>query len=181
MNERPRLMLVDDDENLRERLALALWDRGYEVRTAGDGTRALTVAAEFRPQMAVVDLRMPGMSGLELIGQLVDQQPGIEIIVLTGYGSIATAVDAVRLGARGYLTKPADADEVQAAFARGRSSPLQELEDEEWSSPSLARTEWERIQEVLAEARGNISEAARRLGLHRRTLQRKLQRFPPPS
>ncbi len=179
MTPRARLLLVDDDESLRERLALALEDRGYEVRTACDGTQALAVALDFLPKMAVVDLRMPGMSGLELIRQLAEGHPELEIIVLTGYGSIATAVDAVRLGARGYLTKPADADEVLAAFARGRSSPLQEVEDEDWSSPSLARTEWERIQEVLAEAGGNISEAARRLGLHRRTLQRKLQRYPP--
>lgn len=178
---RQRLLLVDDDERLRERLARALAERGLEVRTARDGALGLTVAEQFRPELAVVDLRMPGMGGLELIRDLVRCCPGIEVIVLTGYGSIATAVDAVRLGARGYLTKPADADEVLAAFARGRASPLTPAEGEDWASPSLARTEWERIQEVLAETGGNISETARRLGLHRRTLQRKLQRHPPPD
>ncbi|MCK6502649.1 response regulator [Myxococcota bacterium] len=179
MSDRPGILLVDDDERLRERLALALWDRGYEVRTAKDATVALAVAEVWKPARAVVDLRMPGMSGLELIRNLRAKVPEVEIVVLTGYGSIATAVDAVRLGAIGYVNKPADADEVLAAFDRGEADPLDSVEEEGWQTPSLARAEWEHIQAVLAETGGNISEAARRLGLHRRTLQRKLQKKPP--
>lgn len=179
MTERPGLLLVDDDERLRERLALALWDRGYEVRTAKTTDHALRVAENWMPQRAVVDLRMPGASGLELIRALRKAIPTIEIVVLTGYGSIATAVDAVRLGAIGYVNKPADADMVLAAFERGESEPLTEVDEAEWRTPTLARAEWEHIQTVLAETGGNISEAARRLGLHRRTLQRKLKKRPP--
>lgn len=181
MAERPTLLLVDDDDRLRERLALALWDRGYEVRTARDAEHALRVVALWTPARAVVDLRMPGASGLELIRRLKERLPTLEIVVLTGFGSIATAVDAVRLGAIGYLNKPADADAVLEAFARGRAAPSTEVEEQEWHEPSLARSEWERIQAVLNECEGNISEAARRLGLHRRTLQRKLQKEPPPE
>ncbi|NOY26538.1 MAG: response regulator [Oligoflexia bacterium] len=179
MTQRPGILLVDDDERLRERLALALWDRGFEVRTAKDAAVALAVAESWLPARAVIDLRMPGMSGLELIRELKALYPSIEIVVVTGYGSIATAVDAVRLGAIGYVNKPADADEVLAAFERGEADPLASVEEPGWETPTLARAEWEHIQAVLAETGGNISEAARRLGLHRRTLQRKLQKRPP--
>lgn len=179
MTDRPCLLLVDDDERLRERLALALWDRGYEVRTAKNTEHALRVAENWSPDRAVVDLRMPGASGLELVKALRERLPAIEVVVLTGYGSIATAVDAVRLGAIGYVSKPADADMVLAAFERGEHEPMTEVEEEGWKTPTLARAEWEHIQTVLSETGGNISEAARRLGLHRRTLQRKLKKRPP--
>ena len=179
MSDRPGLLLVDDDERLRERLALALWDRGYEVRTARDANQALHVVDAWKPDRAVVDLRMPGMSGLELVRELRMKVTDLPIVVLTGYGSIATAVDAIRLGARGYVTKPASADDVLAAFDRAEAEPLASVEEEGWHTPTLARSEWEHIQTVLAETGGNISEAARRLGLHRRTLQRKLQKKPP--
>lgn len=179
MSDRPRLLLVDDDERLRERLGLALHDRGYEVRTAKDTAHAMRVADAWTPERVVVDLRMPGQSGLELIKQLKEFVPDVEIVVLTGYGSIATAVDAVRLGALGYVNKPADADMVLAAFDRGEAEPMTEVAEDDWRTPTLARAEWEHIQTVLSETGGNISEAARRLGLHRRTLQRKLQKKPP--
>jgi len=179
VSDRPTLLLVDDDERLRERLALALWDRGYEVRTAKNTEHAIRVAENWEPERAVVDLRMPGASGLELIKELRERVEGIEIVVLTGYGSIATAVDAVRLGAIGYVNKPADADMVLAAFDAGENEPLTEVTEDGWRTPTLARAEWEHIQTVLAETGGNISEAARRLGLHRRTLQRKLKKRPP--
>ena len=130
------------------------------------------------PELAVVDLKMPGKSGLELVKALREIDPATKMLVLTGYGSIATAIDAVRLGATYYLSKPADADDIVAAFARGEAPPL-EPPDIEYKAPSLARAEWEHINRVLSDCGGNISEAARRLGIHRRSLQRKLQKYPP--
>lgn len=125
----------------------------------------------------MVDLRMPGRGGLELVRALHALDASTRIIVLTGYGSIATAVEAVKLGAFNYLPKPADVDDLLLAFSRGPGEPGQVTED--FQPPTLARAEWEHIQRVLADCGGNISEAARRLGLHRRSLQRKLQKYPP--
>lgn len=170
-----RILLVDDDERLRERLALALRDRGHDVRTA-DGPDTALAALEAEPSHAVVDLRMLKGPGLPLVRELLERRPQLRIVVLTGYGSIATAVEAIRLGAVDYLTKPAHADMVLAAFAK--KEPLDEVE---YEPPSLARAEWEHIQRVLDDCGGNISEAARRLGVHRRTLQRKLATRPPQS
>ncbi|WP_428263224.1 response regulator transcription factor [Haliangium sp.] len=178
MSERPSILLVDDDEVFRRRLARALDERGYDVRTAVDYDDALAEARRDPPELAVVDLRMPGHSGLELIRALKDLDPTTKTIVLTGYGSIANAIDAMRLGAHYYLAKPADADDIEAAFARGESPPLQPPEPQ-YQAPSLARAEWEHINRVLSDCGGNISEAARRLGIHRRSLQRKLQKYPP--
>ena len=113
-----RLLLVDDGEVFRERLARAFRERGYAVRTAGDFDEALASAREHAPQLAVIDLRMPGRGGLELLRELKRLDPSIHVLVLTGYGSIATAVEAVRLGACNYLPKPADADDILAAFQR---------------------------------------------------------------
>ena len=172
------LLVVDDDRALRERLARALRDRGLKVRTAASFDEAVTRARESCPARAVVDLRMPGRSGLELVRELREIAPAIEIVVLTGYGSIATAVEAMRLGAVHYLSKPADAEDVLAAFERNQEPPADPAEP---MAPSLARAEWEHINRVLADAGGNVSEAARRLGLHRRSLQRKLSKFPPRS
>ena len=166
------LLLVDDDEVFRSRLALALRARHYEVREASTAAMAIALAESETPERAIVDLRIPGGSGLEVVKALKALDPSTEIVVLTGYGSIATAIDAVRLGARDYLTKPADADRIVAAL-EGR--PAGEGPEE---TPSLARVEWEHIQRVLADAEGNVSEAARRLGVHRRSLQRKLARYP---
>lgn len=171
------LLVVDDDPVLRERLARALRDRGIEVRTAADGDEALECAREQAPAGAVVDLRMPGRSGLELVRELRAIAPETQIVVLTGYGSIATAVEAIRAGAVHYLPKPADADDVLAAFSQGSRAAA----ETEPAAPSLARAEWEHINRVLADCDGNVSEAARRLGLHRRSLQRKLAKFPPRS
>ena len=107
----PSILLVDDDEVLRERLAQAIRARGYEVKTAGNAAEALREVASESPEMAVLDLKMPGMSGLELLRELRQQDPATRVLMLTGYGSIATAVQAVREGAVGYLPKPADADD----------------------------------------------------------------------
>lgn len=172
------LLIVDDDEILRERLAKAFRARGFDVRTAGSAEEAMVLAREESPEMAVVDLRMPGQSGLELVRDLKALDEGTRVVVLTGYGSIATAVEAVRLGAANYLAKPADADDIVDAFARGEAPPLSGPTSSH-QAPTLARAEWEHINRVLADCNGNISEAARRLGLHRRSLQRKLQKYPP--
>ncbi len=170
----PSILLVDDDEVLRERLAQAIRARGYEVRTAGSADEALREATKDSPEMAVLDLRMPGMNGLELLREIRKQDPATRVLMLTGYGSIATAVQAVREGAVGYLPKPADADEIIAAL-----NGTQTMTEKGVETPSLARAEWEHIQRVLADCGGNISEAARRLGIHRRSLQRKLHKYPP--
>jgi len=185
VSERPSLLVVDDDEVLRERLVRAFRERAYDAVGVANGDDALALAAADPPELAVVDLRMPGRSGLEVVRELIALDPATLVVVLTGYGSIATAVEAIRIGAKHYLTKPADADEILRAFQRdgapastpgGFAQPAGASEPE---TPSLARTEWEHIQRVLADVNGNVSEAARRLGLHRRSLQRKLAKYPP--
>ncbi len=172
------MLLVDDSDEFRERLARAFSDRGYEVRTAANYDEALLQVRRQVPHRAVIDLRMPGRSGLELVRDLKELAPSIELLVLSGFGSIATAVDAVRLGATNFLTKPADADDILAGFERGNAEvnvpPATAHE-----VPSLARAEWEHIHRVLADCGGNISEASRRLGIHRRSLQRKLRKRAP--
>jgi two-component system, response regulator RegA len=178
VDEQPSILLVDDDEVFRERLARALRERGWEVRTAGDYASAMEAARAESPQHALVDLRMPGRSGLELVRDLKACDATTRVVVLTGYGSIATAVDAVRLGASHYLPKPADADEIIAAFSRDEREPLRGTADD-FKAPSLARAEWEHINRVLSDCGGNISESARRLGMHRRSLQLKLKKYPP--
>ncbi|MBV8758715.1 MAG: response regulator [Deltaproteobacteria bacterium] len=177
--QKTSILIVDDDEVYRTRLARAFVDRGYDVRTAHDYDSAVAVAQADSPELAVVDLKMPGKSGLELVQALREIDPSTKTVVLTGYGSIATAIDAVRLGATYYLSKPADADDIVAAFARAEAPPLEPSADHDYKAPSLARAEWEHINRVLSDAGGNISEAARRLGIHRRSLQRKLQKYPP--
>jgi two-component system response regulator RegA len=170
------LLLVDDDEVLRERLGRALRERGFEVTTAASGEAAIAIARRDAPEFAVVDLRMPGASGIEVLDALRAIDPATRVLMLTGYGSITTAVEATRRGAVGYLSKPADADEVVAALT-GRAAAEDKVDID---TPSLARTEWEHIQRVLTDCAGNISETARRLGIHRRSLQRKLHKYPPP-
>ena len=172
------ILVVDDDPVFRERLARALRARGFEVSTASDYESAMVLAREDSPELAVIDLRMPGHSGLELLRDLLALDPTTRVVVLTGYGSIATAVDAIRMGAVHYLSKPADADEILAAFVRKDLPPLSPPPFD-FTAPSLARAEWEHINRVLSDCGGNISEAARRLGLHRRSLQRKLAKYPP--
>ena len=179
MQDHPlRILLVDDDEVFRSRLARAFAERGYDVRTAENYDEALALAESDSPEFAVIDLRMPGRSGLELVRALKDIDPATKSVVLTGYGSIATAIDAIRVGATYYLPKPADTDDIIAAFARGEA-PALEPPEKGYQAPSLARAEWEHINRVLSDCGGNISEAARRLGIHRRSLQRKLQKYPP--
>jgi two-component system response regulator RegA len=179
----PSILLVDDDERLRSRMARAFEERGYEAQQADGYERAIEIAEHESAEYAVVDLRMPGTSGLEVVRELHRIDPATKIVVLTGYGSIATALEAVRLGATHYLTKPANVDEVIAAFDRGGAQTAVEAPptgSEAPETPSLARVEWEHIQRVLTDCGGNITKAAEKLGIHRRSLQRKLSKFPMP-
>jgi len=180
---KPSILLVDDDERLRSRMARAFEERGYEVQQAEEYETAVAVAERESTEFAVVDLRMPGKSGLEVVRELHRIDAATKIVVLTGYGSIATALEAVRLGATHYLTKPADVDEVIASFERDAipdNSEASTTQDEAPQTPSLARVEWEHIQRVLTDCGGNITKAAEKLGIHRRSLQRKLAKFPMP-
>ena len=171
------LLVVDDDEAFRTRLVRALTARGFIVTGAASYDEALAAAEADTPECALVDLKLPGRSGLDVVRDLRAMDGTTTIVVLTGYGSIATAVQSVKLGASSYLTKPVDADQIAAAF---------ELKggDDEPPSPAvqpLARVEWEHIQRVLVDCDGNVSQAARLLGIHRRSLQRKLLKNPVPE
>ena len=181
-NEGQSVLLVDDDEVFRERLKKSLVERGFDVRCAQDVPSALINASADPPELAVVDLRMPGPSGLSLVDSLIALDPATRVVVLTGWGSVATAVEAMKRGAVHYLQKPVALAEVLAALAApsSTSSSTSTLTTSSTETlPSLARQEWEYIHKVLGECDDNISEAARRLGLHRRSLQRKLQKLPP--
>ena len=170
------LLIVDDDEPFRARLMRAFSDRGFDVSGASSVDDALALARVDTPELALVDLRLPGKSGLELVKALREMDATTTIVVLTGYGSIATAVESVKLGATSYLTKPVDADQIVAAFDRAPST-----ERAIPTAQPLARVEWEHIQRVLADCDGNLSHAARVLGIHRRSLQRKLSKNPIPE
>ncbi|MGB4467150.1 MAG: response regulator transcription factor [Azovibrio sp.] len=173
--EAPRLLLVDDDEIFRAVLARALERRGFQVQAADCPAAALPLARQFSPGYAVVDLRLGDASGLGLIEALHALDPRTRIVMLTGYASIATAVEAIKLGATHYLTKPADPDEIIAAL--GRTSGDADIPVAA-HPPSVERLEWEHIQKVLNQHQGNISATARALKMHRRTLQRKLAKRP---
>lgn len=173
------ILVVDDDDLLRQQLARAFERRGLEVRTAANIAEAKALITEESPELAVVDLKMPDGSGMKLLELLHQVDPTTKSVMLTGYGSIATAIDAVRLGATYFLQKPADADEILNVFLRGETASADATAETAPKAPSLARAEWEHINRVLNDCAGNVSEAARRLGLHRRSLQRKLQKFPP--
>lgn len=170
----PLVLVVDDDETYRTALARAFERRGLSVAVADSVAAALPLIERRPPQYASVDLRMPGSSGLELVRHLAKLEPRPAIVVLTGYGSIATAVEAVKLGAKDYLTKPADANDLLRAF--GASMP--DAGPAPTEVPSLARVEWEHISRVVQECGGNISQAARLLKMQRRSLQRKLAKYP---
>jgi two-component system response regulator RegA len=172
------IILVDDEEQFRGRLARAFINRGYTVFEAADVDGALEKIKENKPDWALVDLKMPGKSGLDLIREAKEFLPFLKIVVLTGYGSIATATEAVKLGAHYYLPKPADVDDILNAFEKDSELPGVP-EQNEFEAPSLARAEWEHIQRVLNDCDNNITAAAHKLGIHRRTLQRKLYKYAP--
>jgi two-component system, response regulator RegA len=171
----PSLLIVDDDKAFLERLARAMESRGFIVQTAESVAEGLASIEKAPPAYAVVDMRLGDGSGIEVISALKDRRPEARGIVLTGYGNIATAVNAVKLGAVDYLSKPADADEVCAAL---RSGPG--LKPELPENPMSAdRVRWEHIQRVYELCGRNVSETARRLSMHRRTLQRILAKRAP--
>lgn len=174
MADKENCLLVDDDPVFVDVMARALGKRGYEIITAHDVNSAEALLKKHQFQKALVDLKMEGRSGLALIEQIHAVQPNCRTVMLTGYSSIATAVEAMRLGAYNYLCKPASVAEVLAAFDTSASSGVDIPEN----PPSVERVEWEHIQKVLAENDGNISATARALGMHRRTLQRKLLKKP---
>ncbi|MBI1989559.1 MAG: response regulator transcription factor [Betaproteobacteria bacterium] len=174
-DDRPSLLLVDDDVTFCSVLSKALEHRGFQVRVAHTVAGAMSHIQRGAPEYAVIDLKMPDQSGLMLVSKLNALGERTKIVVLTGYASIATAVEAIKLGAAYYLSKPADADDIVAAFHResgDHSAPVSE------KPPSVNRVEWEHINRVLMENHGNISATAKALGMHRRTLQRKLNKHP---
>ncbi|QDT12167.1 response regulator transcription factor [Stieleria marina] len=172
------ILLVDDTLVLRERLSMAMEQRGFRVETAGNFDEAVAVFNKNPTDLAVLDLRMPGRTGLELLRRLLQMKPNTRIIMLSGFGSIPASIDAVRAGAVNFLSKPADADDILSAFLRG-DEPTVPDGAVAFPAPSLARNEWEHIHRVLSDCGNNISEAARRLGIHRRSLQRKLRKRAP--
>jgi two-component system response regulator RegA len=171
-------LVVDDNDLLRDRLAEAITERGYKTQTAKNYDEAVRRVQEEPPELAVIDLKMPGKSGLDLLRTLKDLSPETKAVVCTGFGSIANAVEAIHAGAVNYVTKPADADEILAAF-RKHDEPDREAAAVDYQPVTLAEAEWEYIQQILADCNGNISKAARLLGIERRTLQRKLKKMRP--
>lgn len=172
---RTDFLIVDDDPTLAGMLERVLQRRGFSTVSASDVAQALQLASSIIFERAIVDLKLGSDSGLPLIRELKLRQPEMAIVMLTGYSSISTAVEAVKLGAANYLCKPADADEILAAFGEQK----QKISAEPTYTPlSIDRLEWEHIQKILQENNGNISATARALGMHRRTLQRKLHKRP---
>ena len=175
MTNKTIILVVDDDKTFLQVLARSLRRKGYEAITADSVARARQLLLRHTPDMAVVDLKMQGESGLALLPELKAANESIGIIVLTGYASIATAVEAMRLGATDYLCKPADTHQILQALT-GHTSPSDpDIPD---TPMSVEQVEWEHIHKVLQEHNGNISATARSLNMHRRTLQRKLAKSP---
>lgn len=173
-----RVLIIDDDLHFTQVLNRSLVRQGYEVAVAHTGAQALQQIQEFQPDWISLDLRLEQESGLALIKNLKSRCPLCRIVVLTGYASIPTAVEAVKLGAHNYLHKPATLQELVAAFTAGEEDPVVSTATDS-EVMSVDRLEWEHIQRVLNENDGNISATARLLNMHRRTLQRKLQKYAP--
>jgi two-component system response regulator RegA len=169
------LLIVDDDRPFRERLVKAMERRGFEVRAAESIAEGITAVKTTPPAYAVLDLRLLDGSGLDIVPVLREARPEARIVILTGYGNIATAVSAVKAGAVDYLAKPADADQIEAALL-ARSGELPPPPDKPMSAD---RVRWEHIQRVFEQCNRNVSETARRLNMHRRTLQRILAKRAP--
>ena len=173
------LLLVDDDATFVRVLARALTSRGFNVITASNFDEARLLTRRQQPRYCVLDLKLGEENGLRLIPELHTLVPDLRVLLLTGYASIATAVEAIKRGAHDYLAKPVDADAVVRALLDGDNETADaDLPDAPEQPLALRRLEWEHIQRVLTECDGNISETARQLGMHRRTLQRKLSKHP---
>jgi len=170
-----KILLVDDDPTFTNILSRAFERRNYDTQCAHNEQEALKANQEFMPNKLVLDLKLGNDSGLHLIEALLSTNPTLKIVMLTGYSSISTAVEAIKLGASNYLCKPASIEEILNAFNTEKGNTHVEIPD---TPPSVSRIEWEHIQKVLNENQGNISATARALGMHRRTLQRKLQKRP---
>ncbi len=175
MTDAPRILLIDDDESFSRVMARGFARRGFATHSCHSAADALAACARFEPTHILLDLNMPGTSGLVVLPQLLAAAPQARLVVLTGYSSIATAVEATNAGATNYLCKPASIEEILAAFTEGEEAEPAAVPSE---PISVDRLEWEHIQRVLQDNDGNISATARALGMHRRTLQRKLQKRP---
>lgn len=174
------ILIIEDDPTYGPRLAQSFHRKGYRSLAVADGGSGLAALRSGDFDAVVVDLRLEGESGLSVVGIVRERHPDVPVVVVTGYGSIATAKEALRLGAVDYLTKPVDATQIEEALGFVRAeTPRDEDAGTACGVPSLMRVEWEHLQRVLADAHGNVSEAARRLGIERRTLQRKLSKYPP--
>jgi two-component system response regulator RegA len=173
--DKPNLLLVDDDITFCSVLKPALEKRNFQVTVANDIRSAIELAEKIDPEYAVIDLRIGHESGLEMVKTLIELDSNTQIVMLTGFASIATAVEAIKLGAIHYLTKPANADEIVSALYKNEGDTTVSISD---SPLSVKRLEWEHLQKVLMQHDGNISAAARALNMHRRTLQRKLEKRP---
>jgi len=176
LGDDPSLLLVDDDEVFLKRLARAMEKRGFAVETAGSVAAGKALALARPPAYAVIDLRLDDGNGLDVVEALRAKRPDARIVVLTGYGAIATAVAAVKIGATDYLSKPADADEVVNALLQRAGAVLPDPQENPMSAD---RVRWEHIQRVYEQCDRNVSETARRLSMHRRTLQRILAKRSP--
>lgn len=173
--QQARILLVDDDTVFTSVMARGFARHGFATRACASADEAIAACAAFQPSHILLDLNMPGTSGLVALPQLLRQAPEARLVVLTGYSSIATAVEATKAGALNYLCKPVALADVLAAFGDGGAMAAAEVS----SDPiSVERLEWEHINRVLQDNDGNISATARALGMHRRTLQRKLQKRP---
>ena len=173
--DKPNLLIVDDDETFCSVLKPALEKRNFQVSVANDIKQGIVLAEQTEPEYAVIDLRIGHDSGLEMVKKLMSLDDNTQIIMLTGFASIATAVEAIKLGAIHYLTKPANADEIVNALYKNEGDSSVQINQ---NPLSVKRLEWEHLQKVLMQHDGNISAAARALNMHRRTLQRKLDKRP---
>ncbi len=174
-----KVLIVDDDKVFRERLSLAFSRHGYVSYAAGSVTEAREMLDRYAPSHVVVDLRLAAESGLEVVEQAASRT-GCRVVMLTGYGSIATALEAVRLGAVDYVAKPAGFLEIEAAlFGKKPSEGAPELAQASVETPSLDKVAWEHMQRVLHDSDGNVTQAAKRLGIHRQALQRRLKKTAP--
>lgn len=170
-----KILLVDDDQTFTTVMARGFERRGFETCSCASAADALAQCASYQPSHILLDLNMPEVSGLVVLPKLLQAAPGAKLVVLTGYSSITTAVEATKAGAVNYLCKPASIDDVLSAFD---DEPGKQETDVPRAPISVERLEWEHIQRVLNDNEGNISATARALGMHRRTLQRKLQKRP---
>jgi len=180
LDMKSKLLIVDDNQTFCSTMECLFARRGYEVRLAHSvGEADALLNNGWSPEFALLDLRLPGQGGLALIPRIRAKDAQCRVVMLTGYASIATAVEAIKLGAVQYLPKPVDLEAIEAAFGRGGGGSSALPENKE--PLSVDRLEWEHIQRVLTEQNGNVSATARALRMHRRTLQRKLNKHPLPN